>query len=208
VRSLGRWSRFAAASSGVGLLAFGAIAMILAHDGVGRLAILGIGVYLLLIGLTGRAERASIGVVRTIAMLGREPGAPLPAGPDRTRVRRSLAGHSRRGRYHGARMFALVVRFDLRPGTESEFDRLVEMTTARIRAEEPGTLLYLCHTVQGAPGARVFYELYRDHDAFLAHEVAAHVKEFHAKRVPYMAGPERVEFLGRLDGAGKGWPAE
>lgn len=103
-------------------------------------------------------------------------------------------------------MFALVVRFDLRPGTEDAFDRLVAEATARIRAEEPGTLLYLCHRVQGEPGARVFYELYRDDEAFQAHEVAQHVKDFHAQRKPMMAGPERVEFLDRLDG--KGWPAD
>lgn len=105
-------------------------------------------------------------------------------------------------------MFALVVRFDLRPGSEDDFDRLAEETTARIRAEEPGTLLYLCHRVQREPGARVFYELYRDNDAFQAHEVAPYVKEFHARRAPMMAGPERVEFLDRLGGAGKGWPAD
>jgi quinol monooxygenase YgiN len=105
-------------------------------------------------------------------------------------------------------MFALVVRFDLRPDAEDDFDLLVEETTAQIRAAEPGTLLYLCHRVQGAPAARVFYELYRDDAAFQAHEVAPHVKEFHARRAPMMAGPERVEFLGRLGGAGKGWPAE
>ena len=105
-------------------------------------------------------------------------------------------------------MLALVVRFDLRPGTEEEFDRLVEETTTKIRAEEPGTLMYLCHRVQGAPSARVFYELYRDDTAFQAHEVAEYVKEFHARRAPMMAGPERVEFLDRLGAAGKGWPAE
>jgi quinol monooxygenase YgiN len=60
-------------------------------------------------------------------------------------------------------MLALAVRFDLRPGAEADFDRLVETTTARIRAEEPGTLLYLCHRVREEPTARVFYELYRDH---------------------------------------------
>lgn len=103
-------------------------------------------------------------------------------------------------------MFALVVRFDVRPGSEADFDRLVATTTARIRAEEPGTLLYLCHTVRGQPGARIFYELYRDNAAFQAHEVQPHIKEFHAQREPYMAGPERVEFLDRLDG--KGWPAD
>lgn len=101
-------------------------------------------------------------------------------------------------------MFALVVRFDIRPGTEAEFDRLVEVTTARIRAEEPGTLLYLCHRVKDEPTARVFYELYRDDEAFKAHEVQPHVREFHAQREPMMARPGRVEFLDRLDG--KGWP--
>jgi quinol monooxygenase YgiN len=101
-------------------------------------------------------------------------------------------------------MFALVVRFDLAPGTEDAFDRLVAQTTARIRSDEMGTVLYLCHRVQGEPGARVFYELYRDSDAFQAHEVAEHVREFHAQRKAMMAGPERVEFLDQLDG--KGWP--
>lgn len=35
-------------------------------------------------------------------------------------------------------MFALVVRFDLQPGTEDDFDRLVEDATAKVRSEEPG----------------------------------------------------------------------
>ena len=108
--------------------------------------------------------------------------------------------------YNCVQMVALVVRFDLRPDYEETFDRLVETTVAQIRAREPGTLLYLCHTVKDDPGARIFYELYRDGEAFQAHEVAQHVKEFHAQRKPMMASPERVEFLDRLDG--KGWPAE
>lgn len=103
-------------------------------------------------------------------------------------------------------MLALVVRFDLRPGSEDEFDRLVAEAVDRIQSQEPGTLLYLCHQVRGEPAARVFYELYRDGEAFQAHEDAEYVKKFHARRKPMMAGPERVEFLDRLDG--KGWPAD
>jgi quinol monooxygenase YgiN len=102
-------------------------------------------------------------------------------------------------------MLALVVRFDLRPGSEAAFDALVAKAVARIRTDEPGTLLYLCHEVQDEPGARIFYELYRDREAFQAHEEQLHVKAFHVDRKPYMAGPERVEFLERTDG--KGWPA-
>src|SRR6266566_1739520 len=91
--------------------------------------------------------------------------------------------------------FALVVRFDLRPGAEPDFDRLVEATTAQIRGEEPGTLLYLCHRVQAEPTARIFYELYRNRAAFQAHEEQPHVKAFLEERERYTAQPARVEFL-------------
>jgi quinol monooxygenase YgiN len=102
-------------------------------------------------------------------------------------------------------MLALVVRFDLRPGSELAFDSLVASIVARIRSEEPGTFLYLCHRVEAEPTARIFYELYRDREAFQAHEEQPHVKAFHAERKQYMTGPDRVEFLDRTDG--KGWPA-
>jgi quinol monooxygenase YgiN len=101
-------------------------------------------------------------------------------------------------------MFALTVRFDLHPDTATDFDRLVEVTTARIRTDEPGTLLYLCHRVQGEPAARIFYELYRDREAFEAHEDEPHVRAFLEERERYMAQPARVEFLDPHDG--KGWP--
>jgi quinol monooxygenase YgiN len=102
-------------------------------------------------------------------------------------------------------MLALVVRFQIQPGLEAAFDTLVAQTVARIRTEEPGTLLYLCHRVEAEPTARIFYELYRDLEAFQAHEEQPHIKAFHAERKQHMAGPDRVEFLGKTDG--KGWPA-
>jgi quinol monooxygenase YgiN len=102
-------------------------------------------------------------------------------------------------------MFALVVRFDLRLGVEDAFDRLVAATVARIRDEEPGTLLYLCHHVREEPQARVFYELYADRAAFDAHEQQAHVRAFLDQRQAFMDGPVRVEFMDPVDG--KGWPA-
>ena len=39
-------------------------------------------------------------------------------------------------------MFALVVRFDLKPGRETEFDDLVADTLIGIDRGEPGTLMY------------------------------------------------------------------
>ena len=92
-------------------------------------------------------------------------------------------------------MFALVVRFDLRPGCEAAFDELVAETLAGIVEREPGTILYITHQVETEPGARVFYEAYRDRAAFDAHEQTAHTLAFLSRRERYLTGPPRVEFL-------------
>jgi quinol monooxygenase YgiN len=101
-------------------------------------------------------------------------------------------------------VFALVVRFQLSAGSEEAFDRLIAATAARIQVEEPGTLLYLCHSVQGQVGARIFYELYRDRAAFQVHEEQTYIKAFLEERQRYLASEPRVEFLEPADG--KGWP--
>lgn len=78
--------------------------------------------------------------------------------------------------------FGLVVRFVVRPGSEDAFDALTAATVAEVQRLEPGTLLYVCHRVEGAPGERIFYELYRDRAAFDAHEAQPHVRRFLAER--------------------------
>ena len=92
-------------------------------------------------------------------------------------------------------MFALVVRFDCRdPAAATRFDELTAEVVRQITEQEPGTLLYATHAVEGEPLARVFYEVYRDREAFRAHEEADHVRRFHARKDPLLTGT-RVEFL-------------
>jgi quinol monooxygenase YgiN len=92
-------------------------------------------------------------------------------------------------------MYAVVVRFDIRDESAAEqFDALTARAVEQITANEPGTLVYATHHVEGEPLARVFYELYADRDAFQAHNDAQHVKDFHAAKDPLLAG-RRVEFL-------------
>jgi quinol monooxygenase YgiN len=94
-----------------------------------------------------------------------------------------------------ASMFALVVRFDLLDAEAAAgFDRLVEETARGIRELEPGTLVYATHTVAEAPLSRVFYEVYRDRDAFDEHERQPHTRRFLDQRSNYVADL-RVEFL-------------
>ena len=92
-------------------------------------------------------------------------------------------------------MFALVVRFDCldRAGAQ-RFDELAAEVVQQISAREPGTMVYATHAVEGAPLARIFYEVYRDREAFEVHEAADHVQLFHARKDPLLVGT-RVEFL-------------
>jgi quinol monooxygenase YgiN len=95
--------------------------------------------------------------------------------------------------------FALVVRFTVRPGCEADFDQLVAETAAGIRAHEPGTLVYACHTVQDAPRQRIFYELYANRAAFDAHEQAPHTRRFLVARDALLEASQ-VDFLGLTGG--------
>jgi quinol monooxygenase YgiN len=98
-----------------------------------------------------------------------------------------------------AKPFALMVRFTVRPGAEAQFDALVAETAAGIRQSEPGTLIYACHHVNGEPRQRIFYELYRDRDAFDTHEQSPHTRRFLADREPLLES-KAVDFLALADG--------
>ncbi|WP_280425789.1 putative quinol monooxygenase [Nocardia carnea] len=97
-----------------------------------------------------------------------------------------------------------MVRFDLKDAEAAEgFDRLVAETAEGIRELEPGTLVYATHTVADAPLSRVFYEVYRDREAFEEHERQPHTREFLEERRNYTSD-FRVEFLTPV--AAKGLP--
>jgi quinol monooxygenase YgiN len=96
-------------------------------------------------------------------------------------------------------VLALVVRFQVAPGSAAAFDALVAATVPRIRADEPGTLTYAVHTVEDDPDARVFYEVYSDRAAFEAHETYPHTRRMLDEMRAYLAAEPRVEFLIPVD---------
>ncbi|MBF6286896.1 putative quinol monooxygenase [Nocardia cyriacigeorgica] len=92
-------------------------------------------------------------------------------------------------------MFALVVKFNLRdPEKAAAFDQLVVETLREIAEHEPGTLVYATHVVEGEPLARIFYEVYRDREAFDEHERQPHTRRFLDRRGEFVAD-FRVELL-------------
>lgn len=106
----------------------------------------------------------------------------------------------------GVKLFELLVRFSVRPGHEDAFDTLVAHTLAAITADEPDTIVYASHTVAQEPSVRVFYECYRSHEAFQAHEAAPHVSRFLTERTQHLASPPEVWTLAPTVGAINGQP--
>ncbi|MDT3397198.1 antibiotic biosynthesis monooxygenase [Streptomyces sp. B1866] len=99
-------------------------------------------------------------------------------------------------------MFGLMVRFTCKDAdAAAAFDELVERTGEQIKAHEPGTLIYAVHRVTGRPLERIFYELYRDKDAFEAHEDQDYVKDFLSAREQYLSSVE-VDWLNLTSGKG------
>jgi quinol monooxygenase YgiN len=99
-------------------------------------------------------------------------------------------------------MFGLFVRFTCKDQASAEaYDRLVAETVEAIKANEPGTLVYASHLVDGKPLQRIFYELYRDKAAFEAHEASLHTRHYLDQRDQYLASTE-VDWLTLQTGKG------
>jgi len=99
-------------------------------------------------------------------------------------------------------VFTLVVRFDLPDAAGARaFDELTAAAVPIIRAHEPGTLVYETYAVEGAPLARVFYEVYRDRDAHAEHERQPRTAAF-LTAVRTLVAQTRVEILSRLESGG------
>ena len=101
-------------------------------------------------------------------------------------------------------MFGLFVRFTCKDeASAGAYDRLVAETIEAIKTDEPGTLVYASHLVEGQPLQRIFYELYKDKAAFEAHEAASHTRRYLAERGQYLASTD-VDWLTLQTGKGTG----
>lgn len=98
--------------------------------------------------------------------------------------------------------FGLVVRFTTHDAASARaFDGLAEEALRGIRTQEPGTLVYVNHSVPDEPNVRVFYELYADRASFEEHERQPHVQRFLSERAQHLASFE-VTFLDEISGKG------
>jgi quinol monooxygenase YgiN len=92
-------------------------------------------------------------------------------------------------------MHCLLVTFRLRDeAAAAEFDAVVEEAVPQI-ASEPGTLVYATHMTDEEPLSRIFYEVYRDIEAWRLHGEAPYVASFLARAEELLAEPPDVQVL-------------
>ena len=97
-------------------------------------------------------------------------------------------------------MFVLIVRFQLHLDTIEAFDKLVLKTLLGIESCEPGTISYIVHANPESPAERVFYECYKDLEAFEFHEMQEHTRLFLKERQQYLVSDPEVFKLIVSDG--------
>jgi quinol monooxygenase YgiN len=112
-----------------------------------------------------------------------QPDAPAPA----------MSPGQAPATVQGGRPYGRISIFTLLDDKAAEFDLLAEQTAEAVRVAEPDTLVYVIHLVPKAPMQRIFYEIYRDREAFDLHERQTHNQRFAAERRPYVLATNIIE---------------
>jgi quinol monooxygenase YgiN len=128
-------------------------------------------------------------VTRALEAPGTATGlAPLPAAPE------AAAPEANGGREAPqAPPYGLIAIYTLLEDKVADFDRLAARVADEVRGNEPDTLVYIIHTVPKAPLQRIFYEVYRDKEAFESHERQPYIRRFATERRPCVLATNVIE---------------
>ncbi len=116
----------------------------------------------------------------------RDHGGYRPDYPDNARP--AAASHEPR-----PPLFGQIAIYTLLEDRVEEFDQLTKKVVKQVRAQEPGTLVYIVHAVPSAPMQRILYEVYRDRDAYEVHRRQPYVLAFETDRRPYVLATNIIE---------------
>jgi quinol monooxygenase YgiN len=96
-------------------------------------------------------------------------------------------------------MIASTSTLKIQDGKAAEFESAVAAMTAKVRANEPGNLLYQLTKSRSDANTYKFLELYKDQDALTRHNQTEYYKELMSKAGTLLAAPPNLE---TLDGIG------
>jgi quinol monooxygenase YgiN len=130
------------------------------------------------------------------------PGPPGPVGPFGGRpgpYAEQFPPPSPMGSEIPAGAYGQITVYTLLDGREGAFDRLSREAVRAAQQGEPGTLIYACHEVVGAPTQRIFYQLFRDQAAYEEHQRRPYVRQFLTDSRSHVIATNVIEL--RLDTA-------
>jgi quinol monooxygenase YgiN len=105
----------------------------------------------------------------------------------------SAVGPAAADEEHKPQLFGQIAIYTLLEERVDDFDRLTKQVVRKVRAQEPGTLVFIVHAVPSAPMQRILYEVYRDRAAYEAHKQQPYVTAFEADRRPYVLATNIIE---------------
>jgi quinol monooxygenase YgiN len=92
-------------------------------------------------------------------------------------------------------MIATTSTLKIQNGKSVEFETLVAAVTAKVRANEPGNVLYQLTKSQVDANTYRFIEIYKDPESFTRHGQTEYYKEMMTKAASFLAAAPNVEMF-------------
>jgi quinol monooxygenase YgiN len=92
-------------------------------------------------------------------------------------------------------MIGIVATLKVQDGKGAEFEGIFRELSEKVRANEPGNLLYQLTKSRADPNTYKVLELYADQDALTKHGGTEYFRAIGARMGPCMAGRPEIEYL-------------
>ena len=96
-------------------------------------------------------------------------------------------------------MIGVVATLKVQDGKGAEFEAIFRELAAKVRANEPGNLLYQLTRSRAEADTYKVLEIYRDQESLTAHRETDHFRELGRKMGPCMDGRPQVELLDAVE---------
>ncbi len=94
-------------------------------------------------------------------------------------------------------MLTLISTVQAIDGKEVELEKQLLEFSEKVKSED-GTLMYYLHRVKQAKGRFLFYEAFRDENAFESHNTSVHMNELAKKIGPLLASEPQLMYLEKI----------
>jgi len=99
-----------------------------------------------------------------------------------------------------SKMITQIAKFKLNIKKEAEAIEALKELCVAVEKTEPGVLVYLCHRSTKKPDELVFFEVYKDEDAYKAHSKSPNLAKLRKSFATLFQLPVEVARLDRVGG--------